>query len=66
MTTLTAVDRCDRCAAAAVYRVRKADLLLELDFCGHHFRDNAADLYADGWVVTQSALAAPELEGAPS
>jgi hypothetical protein len=42
-TTLTALDRCDRCGAQAYVRVTLAaggDLL----FCGHHFREHEARL----------------------
>ena len=34
---LTAVDRCDRCSAAA--RVRATLITGELYFCGHHARE---------------------------
>ncbi|PRH79342.1 hypothetical protein C6N75_09665 [Streptomyces solincola] len=67
--TLTAADRCDRCPAAAAYRVQKDDAPLALDFCGHHFRSNAADLYAEGWTVTlgnPDVVGLPDLEGTPS
>lgn len=83
---LTAADRCDRCSAAAAYRIQKTlypDALLDptvmdvptptltLDFCGHHWRHVAADMYAEGWKVTAANAdvarePASELEGTPS
>jgi hypothetical protein len=42
-TPLTALDRCDRCAAQAYVRVTLA-AGGELLFCGHHFREHEARL----------------------
>lgn len=38
--TLNAIDRCDRCAAAALVRVEFAAGFL--DFCGHHYTKHEA------------------------
>ena len=43
-TTLTALDRCDRCGAAA--RVRAVLVTGELLFCGHHARQVGESLYS--------------------
>lgn len=48
-TELTAADRCDRCGAAAGFRLRKQDL--HLDFCVHHYRKNTEAMKKDGWEV---------------
>ena len=49
-STLTAIDRCDRCGAQAYVRVAlpTGGTLL---FCGHHFRDNEAPLRNVGAVI---------------
>lgn len=59
--TLTALDRCDACPAAAAYRLRNATGSA-LDFCGHHFRDSAAKLWEAGFTVVAGN---PEEVGAP-
>lgn len=43
--TLTVADRCDRCGAQAVTRIRMPSGL-ELFFCGHHTRAHRAQLDA--------------------
>ncbi|MEU3052206.1 DUF7455 domain-containing protein [Streptomyces griseus] len=75
MTVLTALDRCDRCPAAAAYR---ASLLVDsppydvptptLDLCGHHWRKNGPAMTEQGWVVIAGnpEVFATELEGTPS
>jgi len=37
-TALTAVDRCDRCSAAALVLIEVNELPLQ--FCGHHYHDH--------------------------
>ncbi|MGW2207161.1 DUF7455 domain-containing protein [Streptomyces sp. NPDC001774] len=64
---LSVQDRCDRCGAGAAYRICKAPgggRRLTLDLCGHDWRRNAADMYAEGWVVI--AGNPDELQGVPS
>lgn len=59
--TLTAADRCDRCGAAAYFRVTLAEG--ELLFCGHHFRQYDDALRAVALEVhdeTGRLLRAPE------
>jgi hypothetical protein len=56
---LTAVDRCDRCPAAAVYQVTGVGGALE--FCLHHWRKHFPDMAKTGWQVTG---ANPELAAA--
>lgn len=47
---LNALDQCDQCGAAAVYRVSQtADIML--DFCLHHWRKNFPAMADKGWVV---------------
>jgi len=53
METLTLADRCDGCSAAAMYRLRKRDQVL--DMCGHHWKDNAYSLYQSGWIIVVGA-----------
>lgn len=55
---LTTADRCDRCGAAAVYRVSKkqrADIVIGadtfLDFCMHHWRKSFPAMADNGWKV---------------
>ncbi|MFF8831285.1 hypothetical protein [Streptomyces sp. NPDC015131] len=66
--TLTAADRCDsRCPAAAAYRMWKPTPAghSEIDLCAHHWRENAAALVAQGFVVVCGGDPV-ELDGAPS
>jgi hypothetical protein len=51
---LTAVDLCDRCPAAAGYRVRSGVTSTELDFCMHHWRRYFPGMADDGWTVIGS------------
>lgn len=53
---LTAQDRCDACGAQAMYRVKSAITLGELDMCGHHWNENASDLTFKGWVIIKWTL----------
>lgn len=50
---LTALDRCDRCSAAAVHRAvlyGEDDLVIgSLMFCGHHLRNHADALLDQGF-----------------
>jgi hypothetical protein len=48
---LTAADRCDRCNAAAGYRVRSGVTTTVLDFCVHHWRRYFPAMAENGWVV---------------
>ena len=50
MTTLTAIDRCDRCGAQAYVRVA-LPTGGELLFCGHHFRDHETPLREAGAAI---------------
>lgn len=52
---LTALDRCDACAAQARVRVRRA--ALDLVLCGHHFNRHELALMAGGWLVNHDARA---------
>lgn len=49
--SLTPLDRCDRCAAAAIVRWRKGELLI--DFCMHHSDSNGADLMSSKFEVVE-------------
>lgn len=48
---LLAVDRCDRCSAAAKTRLVKLidDEQLDIIFCDHHFRQHEPRLLIDEW-----------------
>lgn len=61
-STLTAIDRCDRCGAQALVRY---DLhSLELQFCGHHDRENRDALLAKGArIVADDQLLADATAG---
>lgn len=48
---LTAADRCDRCGARALARVTLTSGF-ELLLCGHHTREHAARLRADGAQIS--------------
>jgi hypothetical protein len=52
---LTADDRCDRCNAAAAYRVAKfaagRPLQLDLDLCLHHWKKNFPSMVSKGWLT---------------
>lgn len=48
--TLTALDRCDRCSAGALYLLRHRTKELELALCHHHGRRLAPVM--DDWTVT--------------
>jgi ribosomal protein L37AE/L43A len=50
MSTLTSMDRCDKCGAQAYVRVGKGSM--ELDFCGHHFAKYGDDLDLQQWAVS--------------
>lgn len=57
---LNLTDRCDQCAAQALYRMTKLatsfdEKDLTLDMCGHHFRRHAPVMFAAKWVITASA-----------
>lgn len=58
---LTVQDRCDRCSAQALYRIRFPSGNL-LDFCGHHHNEYMVGILRDGGVVVQSIVLN---EGAP-
>lgn len=47
-------DRCDRCSAQAFAKAAKTidGQLLELMFCGHHFKESAYKLGFDKWSIT--------------
>lgn len=61
-STLTAMDRCDRCGAAALVRYDVNGL--ELLMCGHHDRDNRDALLAKGArIVADDQLLAAAVEG---
>lgn len=49
-TTLTAIDRCDRCGAQAYVRVSVGNG--ELLFCAHHAREHRDAFAARGATVT--------------
>jgi hypothetical protein len=49
MSELTAMDRCDRCSAAA--RVIVTMGKGELFFCGHHAKDFKATIFKQGFSV---------------
>lgn len=61
-STLTALDRCDRCGAQALVRY---DLNgLELQLCGHHDRENRPALLAKGArIVADDGLLADAVAG---
>lgn len=47
-------DRCDRCSAQSFARAVKIsddNSLLELLFCGHHFRTHGYRLGLEGWLL---------------
>lgn len=48
-TSLTAMDRCDRCGAQAYFVVNLN--ATELQFCKHHFDKNKFKLIETGWQV---------------
>lgn len=50
---LVAADRCDRCPARAVVRVRKnvGEVDLDLDFCMHDFHSIETELTLKGFQV---------------
>jgi hypothetical protein len=51
---LTALDRCDRCSAAALTRAAKfvgETDVLHLLFCGHHLKDVEAKLVEQGFEI---------------
>lgn len=47
-------ERCDRCGARGYVHVRKLDMLLV--FCNHHGREHGADLTAQGWIQSMTAM----------
>lgn len=49
--SLTALDRCDRCSAAALYQCTKPGAASILMFCGHHTRKHEPALVGDGWTI---------------
>lgn len=48
---LTAADRCDRCPAAAGYRLQLRDKILEMDLCVHHWRKHYPKMCEQGWGI---------------
>lgn len=52
---LTAIDRCDRCGAAACVALQMKSGL-ELLFCGHHFNDHSAKLTMSGAILIGQSL----------
>lgn len=52
-TTITLLDRCDGCGAAAQVRYAHMgeSILSEIQFCGHHARKHADALKTGGWTV---------------
>ncbi len=53
VSTLTAQDRCDRCAAAARFRAILEGTDFELLFCNHHKVEQAESLVSKGWKITE-------------
>jgi hypothetical protein len=53
-STLTALDRCDRCGAQAYVRYHVSGM--ELQFCGHHDRQNRDALLAQGATIVADDL----------
>jgi len=47
---LKASDRCDRCGAAAMYRVWREDIG-DLDYCQHHWTKYMPAMADQGWRV---------------
>ena len=62
-STLTALDRCDRCSAAALYIAQKTGSPGDLMFCGHHARGNMKALHEQGWTVHGDDAALAMAEG---
>ena len=49
---LGGADRCDRCGAAAGYRMgHQVACTAELQLCVHHWRKHFPSMFAEGWVV---------------
>lgn len=55
---LSSAHRCDRCGAAAKWRLYRPPTTSRvrglLEFCGHHFNIHKGRLDVDGWQITES------------
>lgn len=60
VVSLTAEDRCDRCAARALHVARKDEM--ELLFCGHHEHEFGPSMLTNGWRILSDQSNLPESE----